>query len=96
MLNIKKLLKQDWEVVAVLVAAVTALILHFFHITESDILLAIAVVLLALSIFFARRYPLSPQVHERLNAILAARRASDTDSEEDQEEVKELERLLVG
>jgi len=48
MLNIKRLLKQDWEVVAVLVAAVTALILHFFHVTEADILLAIAVVLLAL------------------------------------------------
>lgn len=54
------------------------------------------VVLLALSIFFARRYPLSPQVHERLNLVLAARRAGDLEVKEEQAEVKELERLLVG
>ena len=43
----KRLLKQDWEVVAVLLAAIIALILHFLHITEEGVLLAIAIVLLA-------------------------------------------------
>ncbi|UCE97849.1 MAG: hypothetical protein JSV74_00500 [Dehalococcoidia bacterium] len=44
----KRLLKQDWEVVAVLLAALTGLVFHFLHLTEVDLLLAIAVVLLAL------------------------------------------------
>lgn len=43
----KRLLKQDWEIVAVLLAALAALILHFLHITEEGVLLAIAIVLLA-------------------------------------------------
>ena len=43
----KRLLKQDWEVVAVLLAALVALILHFLHYTEEGTLLAIAIVLLA-------------------------------------------------
>jgi len=44
----KRLLKQDWEVVAVLLAALIALILHFLHITELGLLMAIAIVLLAM------------------------------------------------
>ncbi len=44
---LKRLLKQDWEVVAVLLAATAALVLHFLHIAEEGTLLAIAVVLLA-------------------------------------------------
>ncbi|MCK5601069.1 hypothetical protein KAR91_04315 [Candidatus Pacearchaeota archaeon] len=44
----KRLLKQDWEIVAVLLAALTALILHFLHITELGLLMAIAIVLLAM------------------------------------------------
>ena len=43
----KRLLKQDWEVVAVLLAALVALVLHFLHLAEENVLLAIAVVLLA-------------------------------------------------
>jgi len=44
----KRLLKQDWEVMAVLLAALIALILHFLHITEFDVLMTIAIVLLAM------------------------------------------------
>ena len=43
----KRLLKQDWEVVAVLLAALIALILHFLHFTELDVLMAITIVLMA-------------------------------------------------
>jgi len=45
---LKRLLKQDWEVVAVLLAAIIALILHFLHITDLGLLMAIAIVLLAI------------------------------------------------
>jgi len=45
---LKRLLKQDWEVIAVLLAALIALILHFLHYTEIDLLMAIAIVLLAM------------------------------------------------
>jgi hypothetical protein len=44
----KKLLKLDWEVIAGLIAAVAALILHFLHVVETDVLLNVAVVLIAL------------------------------------------------
>ena len=43
----KRLLKQDWEVVAILLASVIALILHFLHFIEIDVLMAIAIVLMA-------------------------------------------------
>jgi hypothetical protein len=48
---LKRLLRQDWEAVAGVLAAITALILHFLHITEADIILAIALVLLAILLF---------------------------------------------
>jgi len=44
----RRLLKQDWEVVAVFLAALIALVLHFLHITELGLLMAIAIVLLAM------------------------------------------------
>jgi hypothetical protein len=43
----RRLLRQDWEIVAVLLSALIALILHFLHITEIDVLMAIAIVLMA-------------------------------------------------
>jgi oligogalacturonide transporter len=54
------------------------------------------VLLLTLSVLFARRYPLSPQVHERLNTVLAARRAGEVEGQAERAEAEELERLLVG
>ncbi len=44
----KRLLKVEWEAVAGIVAAVIALVMHFLHLIEEDILLTIAVVLIAL------------------------------------------------
>lgn len=43
----KRLLKLNWEVVAILLASVIALILHFLHFIEIDVLMAIAIVLMA-------------------------------------------------
>ena len=46
--RIRRLLSLDWDAIAGIVAAVAALIMHFLHVIEEDILLLIAVVLLAL------------------------------------------------
>jgi hypothetical protein len=45
---LKRLLTQEWEALAGIVAAVAAIVLHFLHITEIETLLAIALVLIAL------------------------------------------------
>lgn len=45
---IKRLLKQDWDAIAGILAAITALILHLLHVTDVDTLMAIAIVLMAL------------------------------------------------
>ena len=52
-------------------------------------------VLVLISIFFARRYPLTPEVHERLNTLLSKRRAGEEETEEMQAEAAELEKLLI-
>jgi hypothetical protein len=44
----KRLIRLDWDVIAGIIAALTALILHFLHIIEIGLLLAITVVLLAI------------------------------------------------
>jgi len=48
----KRLLRLEWDAIAGIIAAVTALVLHLLHIVESDVLLMIAVVLIA--VLFAR------------------------------------------
>jgi hypothetical protein len=45
---LKRLLKQDWDAVAGILAAITALILELLHIGDVNTLLAIAIVLMAL------------------------------------------------
>lgn len=44
----KKLLQYDWDVIAGVLAAVIALVLHFLHIAESEVVLAIMLALIAL------------------------------------------------
>jgi hypothetical protein len=45
---LKRLLRQDWDTIAGILAAITALILHLLHYTDENTLLAIAIVLMAL------------------------------------------------
>ncbi|HUJ74047.1 MAG TPA: hypothetical protein VL359_04275, partial [bacterium] len=45
---LKRLLKQDWDAIAGILAALAALVLHFLHVTDIDTLVAIALVLMAL------------------------------------------------
>ena len=44
----KRFLRLDWDAIAGIAAAVAALVMHFLHVIEADILLMLAVVLLAL------------------------------------------------
>ncbi len=44
----KKIARIDWDAIAGIVAAVAAIILHFFHVVDLSILLSVAVVLIAL------------------------------------------------
>ncbi len=63
----QRFLKFEWEVIAGLVAAVMALVMHFLHMVEVDVLLVIAVVLI--SLFFIRdlrRGPLMEQMRDSL------------------------------
>lgn len=53
-------------------------------------------VLLVVGIFFATRFPLTPQRHARLNALLAARRSGQVETPEMRAEAVELQRELVG
>lgn len=50
------------------------------------------ILMLAIALFFARRYPLTPQVHARLRALLEKRRAGEP---VDESEVRELVRILI-
>lgn len=45
---LKRLFKFEWEALAGIIAALTALVMHFLHLAESELLLLIAVALIAL------------------------------------------------
>lgn len=66
-----------------------------FILALRTIFFLLPVVLLAISIFFAWRYPLAPQLHERLNQLLRTRRAGEPQTAALQAESRELEELLI-
>jgi oligogalacturonide transporter len=53
-------------------------------------------VFLAIALAFAFRFPLTPQMHERLRGLLAARRAGEPETEEMHQEADDLTRQLIG
>jgi oligogalacturonide transporter len=57
------------------------------------IFMLLPIVLLALALIFAVRFPLTPALHQRLNALLARQRASQV---VDEAEKGELTRVLLG
>lgn len=71
--------------------------------TQSDVFISVLrlifailpIVLLIISIFFARRYPLTPEIHEKLNKVLSVRRADEEETAEIRQEAQELAQLLV-
>ena len=70
----KMLLQYDWDVIAGVLAAVVALVLHFLHIAESEVVLSIILVLLALLLLRdlraeSRSHGLAEEL-ERVSALL--------------------------
>ena len=55
----------------------------------------VPVTFVLISLFFAARYPLTGEVHKRLNKVLAARRANLPESDEIKAEARQLEELLI-
>jgi hypothetical protein len=55
MADLKRILRLDWDAVAGILAAVSAIVMHFLHIVEEGALLMIAVVLIALLFIRALR-----------------------------------------
>lgn len=60
------------------------------------IFVLIPVLMVGAALYFARRYPLTPDRHARLNQLLARRRAGAPETETDRLEGQELKRLLIG
>jgi oligogalacturonide transporter len=60
------------------------------------IFVIIPVLFLAFGLLFAFRYPLTEEVHKRLNNVLAARRKGDPETEELKQETQALKELLIG
>jgi hypothetical protein len=60
----------EWDAVAGLVAAVVALVLHFLHVVEQDTLLAIILMILALTLLRSLR---RERLEDRLLELLRVR-----------------------
>jgi hypothetical protein len=72
-MNVKKLLKTDWEIVAGLLAAVGVIVLKFLHIVDEETMLTLAIVLLAgLFLRELRRELVFDKFAENLNEIEAS------------------------
>jgi oligogalacturonide transporter len=67
-----------------------------FIFTLRIIFALVPIILVALALFFAIRYPLTHEIHNRLNTILSSRRAGIPETGEMRKEAKELESILIG
>ena len=67
-----------------------------FLLVLRTIFVVLPLVLVLLSMFFARKYPLTGEIHARLNRLLARRRAGEPDTPAMQAEAAELQRILIG
>ncbi len=56
----------------------------------------VPIVLMVVALFFARRFPLTPEVHGRLRRVLDARRSGAPETDEMRREAEALEKLLIG
>lgn len=54
------------------------------------------ILMVILAAVFAYKYPLSGEVHQRLNKVLQIRRNEESEDEAFQEEVRSLKKLLIG
>jgi len=86
----KKILKLEWEMIAGLIAAVAALVMHSLGLGSSDLLLVMAVVLMAL--LFLRNI----RQEQRIEAILESITATSMAIHEVESRLKPAEMILLG
>jgi hypothetical protein len=86
----KKLLKVEWEMLTGLIAAVTALVMHFLGIGSAELLLVMAVVLMAL--LFLRNI----RQEQRIETILEANARTENAILEVEQRLKPPEMILIG
>jgi len=67
-----------------------------FILTLRLIFALVPILLVGLSLFFAFRYPLTSEVHQRLCRVLEARRHDRSEDAELQQEAEKLHRTLIG
>jgi hypothetical protein len=71
-MNLRRLLRLDWDAVAGVIAATLALVLHLLHIISLDVLIMIAVVLIALLfIRTLRREHVTDRIRDDLHTVLS-------------------------
>ena len=56
----------------------------------------VPLIFLAGALIFAYKFPLTPELHDRLRRILDRRRAGKPESEESRSEAEELTRVPIG
>lgn len=86
----KKILKLEWEMIAGLIAAVSALVMHSLGLGSADLLLVMAVLLMAL--LFLRNI----RQEQRIEAILEAITATSMSVHEVESRLKPAEMVLLG
>lgn len=71
-MDVKRLLRLDWDAVAGIISATLALVLHLLHIISIDVLITIAVVLIALLfIRTLRREHVTDQIKDDLHSVVS-------------------------
>jgi hypothetical protein len=71
-LDIRRLLRLDWDAIAGIIAATLALVLHFLHVITIDVLITIAVVLIALLfIRTLRSEHVTNQIRDDLHSVVS-------------------------
>ena len=87
---LKRLITQEWEALAGIIAAVAAIVLHFLHYTEVDTLLAITLVLIALLFLRDLRH------ESQMNKISAAAEKANTTLGDIKAYIKPSDVTLIG
>jgi oligogalacturonide transporter len=67
-----------------------------FILVLRTIFAGVPILLLTVALIFAFRYPLTPEVHARLNRLLTARRAGEPETVAMEEAAESLKRKLIG
>ena len=75
-MKLKRFFSLDWDAIAGVIAAVAAIVLHFLHINDEEVLITLTVVLIALLfIRDLRRERMTEQIHKSVESNETALRA---------------------